>query len=39
MNVYNWLLLTVPIIGVVGILITLRWADRSLDRRRLHPGE
>jgi hypothetical protein len=37
MNVYNYLLLLVPVVGIAMVLIALRFMP---DRKsRLHPGE
>lgn len=40
MNIYNWLLLAVPIVGVVGVLLAIRMLNGSFDASHwLHPGE
>jgi hypothetical protein len=37
MNVYNYLLLLVPVVGIAMVLVSLRFMP---DRKgRLHPGE
>jgi hypothetical protein len=39
MNVYNYLLLFVPIVGAAMVLAAMRWMKDSKPSNRLHPGE
>lgn len=39
MSIYNYLLLAVPVVGIIGIMVALHFTPVSGPKHHLHPGE
>lgn len=39
MSIYNYLLLAVPVVGIIAMMIALHFTPNGRPKNHMHPGE